>query len=419
MPSMTVRSFAVLMLAACSATERGTMPGFTRTDSAGFMIATNTAPVTALEPVLAADSTPRLRIGVEAGEEPLQFNGIRGVVTLDDGRIAVANGRPVEIRVFSPTGVFLTKLGASGRGPGEFQALSSLIPGGGDTVLAVNMPYFQLLRFSMSGGYLGMSAPPRDTIAARMGRMRRVEGVSQFFRNGSMVVAARPDTAGPTDGSQYPTGELFRSQSTPIWIGADGAQTAVLGTFGEIQQMFIDIGAGRRDATIPPSARLPRRAMGGRGTRLCIAGNDGPEIRCLDQDGKRLIIRWTQDSVPTSPEMVERWRESVRADAARSRLPDAAQIAERIISGIIIPSTVPPVSALIVDADGRVLVGGPDLAAPDGWRRMRVFSADGELIGVADLPAIAAHELGRDSLLGVWRNEDGVEFVVVHNVRSR
>ena len=67
--------------------------------------------------------------------------------------------------------------------------------------------------------------------------------------------------------------------------------------------------------------------------------------------------------------------------------------------------------------DGRVLVSGPDLRSPPGRQRMRVFSPEGELLGVADLPPVAIHELGENHLLGVWRNDDGVEFVVLHDVR--
>jgi hypothetical protein len=417
MPRAIVRPFMVLLLAGCAGAERGTTAGFTQSDSAGVKIATNTVRVDALKPVFEVDSTPRLRIGVEAGEEALQFNRIRGVVTLDDGRIAVANTNPVAIRIFSPDGDYLTALGSRGQGPGEFQALLSLMPGAGDTLLAVNMPQFQLLRFSVSGGYMNMSVPTREAIAARLAGMRRAEGLHGFFGNGSMFVPARPDTPGPSDGSQYPTGELFRPQSTIIWIAADTGRSSVLGTFGDIEQMFVDIGGGQRDAVIPPSARRQRNALGGRGTRLCVAGNDVPEFRCLDQDGARLVVRWVQDSVATPTDSIDRFRANSRASASRPGSGVDPQIVERVIEGIIIPATLPPVTNIVVADDRRVLVSGPDLIAPPGWQRMRVFSTDGELLGTADLPLLAVHELSGDRLLGVWRNDDGVEFVVVHDVR--
>ena len=419
MLSKTVRSCSVVLVVACSGLDRPTMAGFTRSDSAGFTIATNTGRAEALKPVFTVDSAPRLRIGAEAGEEQFQFNRIRGVVTLDDGRIAVANTTPIEIRIFSPTGSYLTKLGGRGQGPGEFTALVSLMPGTGDTLLAVNMPQFQLLRFSVSGGYVSTFAPSREAITAKLGGLRRAEGLSGFFRNGSMFVPATPDTPGPADGSQYPTGELFRPQSTTIWIAADTGRAAVLGTFGGIQQMFIDIGGGQRDAVIPPSARRPHVALGGRGTRLCVAGNELPEVRCVDQDGTRLMIRWHQDSVVTPDDSLARYREKERASASRPGSGVDPQIIERVLEGIIVPATLPPITSVVVTDNRRILVGGPDLGAPPGWQRVRVFSADGELLGLADLPLVSVHELGENHLLGVWRNEDGVEFVVVHNVQRR
>ena len=86
---------------------------------------------------------------------------------------------------------------------------------------------------------------------------------------------------------------------------------------------------------------------------------------------------------------------------------------------MIIPPTVPPIAFIFVDDNGGVLVGGPDLKGPPGWNRLRVFSPKGELLGYADLPQIWTFDLGDDYLLGRSFNEDGVEFVVVHDVRRQ
>jgi len=107
----------------------------------------------------------------------------------------------------------------------------------------------------------------------------------------------------------------------------------------------------------------------------------------------------------------------LRLAAEQSKLPLTSQQVERMIAQAIIPATKPPVSFVVVDAERRVLVGGPDLQAEaDGWQRVRVFSATGELLGIADLPPVTVHDLGPDYLLGVLRNEDGIEFVVSYDV---
>jgi hypothetical protein len=400
----------------CNRESAGDDAALTIADSAGITIATNAADAAALRPVFSVHSEPRLRIGVQDGAQELMFSRIRGVVRLDDGRIAVANGQPVEIRVFKPRGEFATRLGGQGAGPGEFQSLSRLFAGAGDTLLAVNMPRFQLLRFSVASGYVGMSAIQRDSIDAHLLSMTAAEGTAEYLRDGSFVIAATSPSNGPSDGSQFPTGELFRRQTTEVWVSGDRSRSLVLGTIGDIQQMFIDIGGGRRTAEIPPSSRWGKHAIDARATRYCSAGNEIPEVRCIDDRGRRLIIRWAQADVPTPAEEIERWRAGVRAGAARPGSGTSAQVAERIISAMIIPPTRPPIGTVVIDSEGRILVSGPDLVAPEGGSRYRVFSPRGELLGFADLPRIGLAQMGPDYLLGVTRNDDGVEFVVMHDV---
>lgn len=66
------------------------------------------------------DSKPLLEIGGVADEGPTSFARIVGAARLSDGRIAVANAQPSEIRMFSASGAFLRSLGRNGEGPGEF-----------------------------------------------------------------------------------------------------------------------------------------------------------------------------------------------------------------------------------------------------------------------------------------------------------
>lgn len=307
----------VALVAGCASAERGSQPGFTRTDSAGVVVAMNAARVGDLQPVFTVSPDPCLRIGVEEGAEEVQFTDIRSMMRLPDGRIAVASGQPTEIRIFSETGAFVTRHGRQGQGPGEFQYLSRLLPGGGDTLLAVNDPRFQLLRFTAGGGYVDMTVASRDSMQRQLGGMRFAEGVHEYFRDGSVVIAARPPSGEGMDGDQYRTGELFRPTTTLVWIARDYARSQVIGEFGEIQQMFIDVGGGRREPVVPPSARRRMSILGGAGDRFCVAGNEIAEIRCLDQDGSRLVIRWSQDSVPTTQAAIDEWRQSERARAAR------------------------------------------------------------------------------------------------------
>jgi hypothetical protein len=357
---------------------------------------------------------PRVRIGAVNGANEVMFSEIGAAMRLADGRIAVANGDPLEVRVFSPTGTFLGKFGRRGQGPGEFQYLTSLMPGGGDTILAVDAARFQLLRFTAGGAYLGMTRASFDSARARLVRMHPAEGTNQLFRNGAFVISTESDSV-ISEEVMFPTGKLARRTTGTVWLSADYTRSRVVGSFGGIQQMFIDVGGGRRIPVIPPSARWPIEALGGGGTTLCFGADEGPEIRCVDQDGAMLIVRWTQAPVPTSQKAIDDWKAQTRRRATGRTTP---QMAERIIADIVIPPTQPSVGSILVARDGRIFVSSPDLqGAREGWIRRRVFSAGGQLLGVADFPRIQVLEVGDDYVLGVARDADGVEYVVVHEVR--
>jgi len=341
------------------------------------------------------------------------FSGIARTALLNDGRIAVANGEPTEIRIYSPNGAFVTRVGRRGRGPGEFQAIASMFPGNGDTLFAVNLPYFQLLRFSVTSGYVDMHVPSRDTIQVRLAPMRQAEGLREFLRNGSFIVSASSDGHLPEE-VRFPTGKLVFPMRTAVWFPRDHSAPKTVGPYAGIEQMFIDLGNGQRTAEVPPGARRGMRGFGARGTRLCVAAA-GTEVSCVDEDGSRLSIRWTQDAVPVPQSEIDAWKARYRSGGRTG----SAQTAEQIIAGIIIPESRPPILAIVVATDGRVFVAGPDLPRElTGPIPYRMFSRTGELVGIAQLPAMGVHEVGDDYVLGVERDEDGVEFVVIYDVKS-
>ncbi len=409
------RSLSLLAVAftnACAGSEEAPSSAVVHSDSAGFRIVTNTDQVEALRPVLTVSEAPQLTIGAEAGALHLLFSEVTSVMRLDDGKIAVANRKPMEIRVFDQRGGFIASHGRRGQGPGEFEELIGLFPAGGDTLIAVNGVRNQLLRFSTAAGYIDTRMTAQDSLQRRIEAARGREGISTLFRNGSLITVTQLDR--PTQGDPpRPTGQLFRPKTALFWTDTTQASVRPLGDFGAIESMFVDVGRGRIEPVIPPNAKRRFTTLGAAGERFCITGNDAPEVRCVDDDGARVIIRWSQDTVRTTDVMIERWRAARRAEATRAGAHGNPQQTERLIAQVVVPPTVPPVSGILVDRARRVFVTGPDLAAakPE-WTRYRVFSRDGVLLGFADLPAVGAPDIGDNYLLGVARDADGVEFIV-------
>jgi hypothetical protein len=71
--------------------------------------------------------------GADSGPEA-ELVDARHVVRADDGRFIVANGKPLEVRVYTATGRLQRILGRVGGGPGEYQGSVRLRALGGDSV---------------------------------------------------------------------------------------------------------------------------------------------------------------------------------------------------------------------------------------------------------------------------------------------
>ena len=403
----------MVLLTACPRPDGDPGP-VTRTDSTGVTIVTTNIPVADLAPVLTVSPEPRVRIGAVEGSPEEVLSNVRSITRLSDGRIVVGTSQPSELRVFDDSGRFAARYSRAGRGPGELQYLARVYATAGDTLHVMDNPAFRLLRFTPDGRFIDMRSVSRDSVRPHLGGQPIAgEAIHEYLANGSVVVAT---SAGGEPRSR--TGELYRPLVTVAWISRDYRRSRTLGTMGQIQQMYVDMGGGRRQSSTPPNARRQVSAVGARGTRLCVSANESPEVHCVDESGAHLLLRWRQDDVPTSREDVAEWRENLRA-MGRAWAPFfTTQDIERMIEGTIVPPTKPPIGDVVVDASGRVLANGPDLLATnEHWRRYRVFSESGELTGVADLPPIEVHEIGEDWLLGVERDADGVQFVVLHDVK--
>lgn len=102
---------------------RSTAPRWSERDSAGIHIVHVSGEFLGDVPTWNLADTSLLSIGQEEGPEPYTFGSIIDATWLDDGRIAVVDGRAQEIRIFGPDGRFDRTLGGRGGGPGEFQQL--------------------------------------------------------------------------------------------------------------------------------------------------------------------------------------------------------------------------------------------------------------------------------------------------------
>lgn len=81
------------------------------------------------------------------------FSGIRTIRPLPDGRILVADASDASIRVFNQNGIFVEKIGQRGRGPGDFQEVTSIETGKDGSIIVIDRMQERISFFDIEGNY--------------------------------------------------------------------------------------------------------------------------------------------------------------------------------------------------------------------------------------------------------------------------
>lgn len=76
---------------------------------------------------------------------------VDGVVRTADGRFVVANGKPLEVRLYRADGTMVRRLGREGGGPGEIRYRARVFPWPGDSVLTHSSGTDRFMLFTLDG----------------------------------------------------------------------------------------------------------------------------------------------------------------------------------------------------------------------------------------------------------------------------
>ncbi|HEY8062044.1 MAG TPA: hypothetical protein VID74_04560 [Gemmatimonadales bacterium] len=125
------------------------------TRSALLLLTGSLAPVAGLHaqaaPTWSVNPHPVTAIGLVDGPADQELAGVSGARRLRDGRVVIANGKPLELRVYDAHGTFLRRIGRTGDGPGEFRGRLDLLPAGGDSLLVYDQVTQRLSLFGPDG----------------------------------------------------------------------------------------------------------------------------------------------------------------------------------------------------------------------------------------------------------------------------
>jgi hypothetical protein len=339
------------------------------------------------------DSEPDLVIGAGESLDGLLFD-VQGVRAMPDSTILVVDGGSAELRFFDGHGERTAVSGGEGRGPGEFLA-PVLVPSPGQDSLVLFDRRLGRFQVFLSGGSFVRTitagpdgwpqrARPPIGIVSEQALFRRVDGLERALASGP---------------------GLKTLTYTYYWYDIGSYRRRQLTSFSRRWQYSDAWGTGPLPFSATPSAAvLPTGALVTDGAR--------PEILEFDLSGElRRVFRVDGRRRPVTPDMIE----SAIDQEARS-LPQVSrgQVARRF-DDMPLPDSLPPVVSLIADPAGYVWAKrfSPDPARDNEWVVYDLSS--GRALGtVGTPPGLDVRYIGRDFVLGLWKDEFDVEYVRRH-----
>lgn len=350
-----------------------------------------------------------LRLGALEGDGPESFGGIASLAVGPDGRVYVADGQAMEVRVFGPEGTFLRALGRQGEGPGEFEALDGVELGPEGTLYVRDPRLSRVSRFDPgSGGFLDSFSLERSFMIFSAGTTLWVD------REGRVWDKIVPNL-GRSEADQH---VLVRYSST-----GGAPDTLVLGDHRMPRVLYLDQNDTPRASLSLPFAAEPvfdvtpdgRFSWGiGDAYRITVRGPEGDTLRTF---GRSL------ESKPVSSREREEGRTYVR------------ERGESLVEGsrpqdYDLPDMKPLFDEIVADRTGHWWVRryrwdppetedtGDEAEAEQAPepRRYDVFDPEGRFLGTVDTPEMRVMEIGCDFVAGVEMDELGVEYVAVYEL---
>jgi hypothetical protein len=350
--------------------------------------------------------TPTVSIGGDATGPASDLYGITGLVRLSDGRIVVGD-RAQRVIVFDAAGRHVRTFGARGEGPGEFSALRSIQRLAGDTLLVSDARNaLRLSYFTADGAFI------RSVNAASLGGGQGFGAVVGALADGTLV-GLRSGLGGSL--ARGPDGEVQwgRGEIQLLRFGSDGRALGSLGTYPGYEEILIP-GLGPMAISDESSPMRATLVAVGR-DRVYLATGDRFEVRAFTPEGGNAgVISEEYDLVPTTERHLVDFFTVHPAGARfdRTRWESMQWNLER-------GRSLPAITDLRLDDEGNLWIG-EFRAGPAAVQTWHVHSGSGTHVATATMPAgFRAFAIGRESVLGVWRDQVGVEYVQVRTIVKR
>jgi hypothetical protein len=302
--------------------------------------------------------------------------------------------------VFSPDGGHLQTIGRRGDGPGEFRTIQWIQRLAGDTILVADFYNRRRLSyFTADGSFVRSSSSSSVPTPYFIGALQ----------DGTLVgtVSRQAPAFGPGEGVKW-----GRARMELIRFDTDGHVLNSLGSFPRAEELVVPgLSIVQFNGWRSP---LYNTLVAVGSTDIYLAAGDQFEVLVLHPDGRdrevRELDRFNPDAL-TPEHFVRYFDDPVISHLVRGRGVDVSAVRWDIPDG----RTLPAVTDLLVDEVGNLWAeeGGRPAGPSSIWS---VFTPRGSV--VATMPRrFRPFHIGTESVLGVWQDELGVEYVQVRAIQ--
>jgi hypothetical protein len=366
-------------------------PVISESDSAGVRIVTSDRPLE--EWTLHAD--PELELGAAETGGPTEFFQVEAARFLPANRFVVVNRSTEELRFFDEDGGFVGSMGGEGHGPEEFRGLSWLEVLG-DSLLTYDSGNDRLSVRDFSGAF---------------GRTFRLEWASGLLVPLAVLhdatilsLSARHMAESAQAGTQVDVGLVSRHD-------LDGA------TLDSVRHFPVRERVVHREGNVQTTIGLPLSASAGFSAwkqGFCYVFGPEFQVECFDAVGtlKTIMRVAAAPRILRSENVDDAFNHELdRAREARNQAREQALLTAR--PSMTFPETLPAFTDILIDDRDRVWIRKyelPGSEAVEWW----VFD-EGRWAGRLTIDfRFQVMDASGDRILGVWRDDMGIEEIRVH-----
>ncbi len=409
----------ILAALACSSSGAG---GSAVRDSSGIRIVESRAPRWSDSTRWRVSDSPAVSIGAAEGAPEYQLTRVQGPLRLSDGRIVVLDGGTSEIRFYDSTGRFVAKAGGRGKGPGEFSSFAGIRRLPGDSLLVADNDRLQVL--SPTGAFVRVGL--RHTPDVQWAAPSVVMADGSFLSLRTLPFKAR---------SAWNALGHWTDSATVDWVAADGSRATTLVRLAGAPH--------HRSALSPiggPDAFGRRPLLEGVADRIYVAPDNRYEIREFVRGGSSAssspewkaaalatIIRRRVEPTPVTAALRDEYARRLLSPIGANGRPvpeRTLQLFKQALDEMAYAPVLPAFSRIRVDEAGNLWVRAYDLEEdmpppqhPNPSAGWDVFDSTGVWLGTVTMPPrFAVRTIGDDYLLGVWKDENDVEYVRMYRL---